>query len=262
MQTTASLGVGEFTLEIVAPHLQGFEPPTEPFDPRGDWQLAYGIYTLARRGARLGSLELTRRGLGNGTASLTVDYEKAVPGNHRQKTVAEIVCRSDRLSTPVRWKFDSQITGPGGKTVESSRLSKSGHVRADHLEITDGRSAGRIALPKAYTVNWALFDAVMRLPRGHFEPLRFTLFDHFDQVKPSQTLGYRKTAEVVLGPRAAPKTKSGTPGRKPIRKPVRLHAYDQLGEGIVPWVWWVDDHGRLLVAVSGLEAYLFERPGT
>ena len=41
-------------------------------------------------------------------------------------------------------------------------------------------------------------------------------------------------------------------------QPVRLHAYDHLGEGIVPWIYWVDDRGRLLLAVSGLEAYLLD----
>jgi len=37
---------------------------------------------------------------------------------------------------------------------------------------------------------------------------------------------------------------------------VRLHAYSQVGRGIVPWVYWVDEQGRLLFIVAGLEGYV------
>ena len=109
------------------------------------------------------------------------------------------------------------------------------------IDLTDGRTQRQIPAPGAYAVNWALFEAVGRLPREEFEPLRFTMLDHFDQLKPGQVLSYRETADVSLGGRS-----------------VRLHAYDHLGEGIVPWIYWVDDEGRLLFAVSGLEAYLLD----
>jgi len=70
------------------------------------------------------------------------------------------------------------------------------------------------------------------------------MLDHFDQVKPGQSISYRTTIDVMLGGRA-----------------VRLHGFDHLGEGIVPWVYWVDDQGRLLFAVSGLAGYLLNAPG-
>ena len=85
----------------------------------------------------------------------------------------------------------------------------------------------------------ALFDAVARLPHKQFDPIEFTRIDHFDQVKPDQALAFRRTIETSIA------------GKK-----VQLHGYDQTGRGIMPFTYWVDNQGRTIVAISGLEAYL------
>ena len=151
---------------------------------------------------------------------------------------------NDTLATPERWTFSSQIArGPGGGQglVEGTRIEQSATAVDGGVEIRGGASVRRLAVERPFAINWALFVAVGRLPREPFDPIRFTMLDHFDQVKPNQTLSYRESVDVLLAGR-----------------PVRLHAYDHLGEGIVPWIDWVDDAGRLLFAVSGLEAYLLD----
>ena len=232
----------QFTLNIVAGHLRGFQPPDRPHDPQADWQLAYGVYTLGgiqNHGGRTGSLTICRKASADRGAVLQVDYQKIVRPDFSQQVAAQIHCRGDALSTPLHWTFSSQILNPSGQPVEHTALKKTAVADGRRIEITDGRTRRSIPAPSAYTVNWALFDAVGRLPRKELEPLRFTMLDHFDQLKPGQVLSYRKTADVPLGDR-----------------PLRLHAYDHLGRGVVPWIYWVDDQGRLLFAVSGLEAYL------
>ena len=100
------------------------------------------------------------------------------------------------------------------------------------------------ALPVAgpYTLNWCLFDAVQRLPREKTQPLGFTLIDHFDEPKADCTLAFRKRMDVAVAG-----------GRT-----IATYSYDQLGRGNVPWVYWVDDRGRLLFVAAGLEAYALE----
>ena len=239
-----------FTLNVVAPHLKGFRPPQGPHDPRGDWTLAYVVYTLGAirgPGGRLGGLVVRRRAADDGGATLAIEYEKRVNPQHVQKVVAEITCRGDALATPVRWTFSSEIAGRAGGAdgpVENTRLEQSATAEDGHVEIRDGTHSRRLAAGPPFAINWALFEAVGRLPRETFDPIRFTLLDHFDQLKPAQVLSYRLSADVQLA-----------------GQPVRLHAYDHLGEGIVPWIYWVDDRGRLLFAVSGLEAYLVDSFG-
>ena len=233
-----------FTLNVVAPHLKRFRPPRGPHDPQGDWALEYGVYTLGSihgHGGRLGSLSVKRKATGGEGSTLGIEYEKRVNPDFVQKVVAEITCRGDRLATPTRWSYSAEIARRDEGTLEKTCLEKSGEAKGRQIEISDGQGVRRLAAPSSWTINWALFEAVPRLPREPFDPIRFALLDHFDQLKENQVLSYRQSTEVAIG-----------------EVPVRLHAYDHLGEGIVPWIYWVDEAGRLLFAVSGLEAYLLD----
>jgi hypothetical protein len=68
--------------------------------------------------------------------------------------------------------------------------------------------------------------------------------EDFDRPKPHHTLQYVDTVSLLL---ADHRTRTGTL--------LRLHVYHHLGDGNMPWVYWVDEQGRLLFAVSGFEAY-------
>ncbi len=235
-----------FTLDAVAPFLRRFQPPDGDFDTGRDWQLSWGVYTMGAirgPGGPAGTLKIARKDLANETAALTIDYRKAAPGGFRQQVTAELRCRTDRLCTPLNWTYAAKIVDRAGTPIEVTSLKKSATVTDGVVEIADGRHRRRIELPKQYTVNWSLFEAVGRLPREQFDPLRFAMLDHFDQLKPDQVLSFRGTHNVLLGTRTVP-----------------LHSYGQIGQGIVPWVYWVDRSGRLLFAVSGLEAYLLQSP--
>jgi len=230
-------------LDIIARVLERFRPPRDRFDPNGPWQSAYGVYTLAGQGALAGKLRIERGAVSEDRFVLKMVYEKSLPG-HLQQVEAEIHCRNDELGTPVRWTLTSEIRDRAGNAIRNTKLKKSAVAEKGYIEIDDGRGKRQIDVESGCTTNWVLFDAVQRLPRRKFEPLRFTMLDHFDQVKAGQSISYRETIDVMLGGRA-----------------VRLHGFDHLGEGIVPWVYWVDDLGRLLFAVSGLAGYLLNAPG-
>ena len=38
--------------------------------------------------------------------------------------------------------------------------------------------------------------------------------------------------------------------------PVRLHGFRQIGRGVLPYEYWVDEQGRLVLAVGGYQGYL------
>jgi hypothetical protein len=246
MRTEITEPKGDFTLDFVAQRLQDFKPPQGPFDPRGRWQLTYGVYTFAAitagtaPGGRAGTLSVFREPRDGGSV-VELDFEKLLVGGSSQKVVARLVCRDDALGTPAKWDCSSEFFDREKKPLPQSVLRKSARLAGGRVEIDDGRYTQAIEIDGPFTVNWALFEAVGRLPRGPFAPLEFTMLDHFDQVKRGQTLAFRKSLSLTLG------------GRD-----VRLHAFDQLGRGIVPWVYWVDDSGRLLAALAGLEAYILD----
>jgi len=230
-----------FTLDILAPHLKNFTPPQGAFDPEGKWYHIYRVYTLAGRSGWVGTLDLNRRNTEKKNFLLELRYQKYLPGQHTQITIGQLQCQMDELSTPTAWKFACFTWDNHKKKIPNTNLGKFAAVKDDAIVFRDGQTYHRIVKPETYNINWALFDVVQRLPRRKRQTLSFALLDHFDQVKPNQTLTYHGTQEVFIN-----------------NTTLRLHRFDQLGEGIVPWVYWVDASGRLLFVVSGLEAYILD----
>jgi len=268
MATDADGPEAHFPLNMIKGGLGGFALPEGPFDPEGAWESVYAIATLAGNYNRVGELRLKRTPGKRGRFVLTLEHTKVSPGEYRQRTSAELECRPDPMSTPTRWSFASETQDRHGNPVPSATLRKWAVAKKRQIRFDDdGHSARRVDTPDAFTVNWALFDAVQRLPREAFGPLLFTLIDHFDQPKGQQTLSFRTSVRLMLGGRCVKRQQYMELEKGRIRKthwaregdrPVRLHAYDHVGRGIVPWVYWVDASGRLLFAVAGLEAYVLQ----
>ena len=259
-----------FPLNIVERHLLGFQTPSGAFDPNGNWETVYGVYTLGSRGPagrKVGSLRLNCS-VGEGDRSvLEVQYDKTIGGVGAQRATGKVVCRGDRLATPERWSFGYSTIDTKGRTLPGSALEKTAMAGEGWVEIDDGRRKRRVDVGPAFTLHWTLLAAVQRLPHQPSPLVQFTLIEHFDQVKPDQTLSFRGTSEIVLGERMVKKKRIEQLEKGRIvhtvmaregGQSVQLHSFDHLGWGVVPWVYWVDDAGRLLFAVSGLEAYLIE----
>ena len=94
--------------------------------------------------------------------------------------------------------------------------------------------------PVPATSHWSLFDAVQRLPGKATRPLRFTMLEEMDLVKPDQRLEFREETDLEVGDTT-----------------LHLRGYQQIGWGVLPWQYWVDDQGRLLFAFSGVRACIY-----
>jgi hypothetical protein len=154
-----------------------------------------------------------------------------------------------------------------GDGVPGTRIEKSAVTDGGALRIADSAGTRSTEVHSPYTLNWALFDAVQRLPRQGFSPVRFTLLDDLDEPKPGVTLALGDPVELMLGGVRVQETRYETLERGRIRQtywaregdqPVRFHTYHLVGPGTVPWIYYVDPRGRLTAAVAGLEAYLLE----
>jgi hypothetical protein len=245
MSSDPNEAIEKYPLRSLAPVLRKFQPPDGPFDPAGSWEQTYGVYTLAGRAAaarRVGAVRLRRSVGDQQDVALKVEYNKKLTGGSQQVT-GELHSRlGSTLSAPVRWSFESKLLDAAGKVIPQTRLRRSAVFRNAAVTITDAKETKTLPIAGAYTVNWSLFDAIQRLRGEKARPLEFTLIDHFDEPKGNQRLSFRKKMDVTV---AGGKT---------------LHtvAFDQLGEGNVPWVYWLDERGRLLFIVAGLEAYALE----
>ena len=233
---------GRFGLDVISYLLKDFRFGRREFEPGGEWRGLYSVYTLAGRGTRAGSLRIRREASSKERFALHVNYEKFSAG-HVQEVEGRMLCGMDELSSPVEWSVSSRVKTLAGKALAGLDLKKTAKVSGGSIVISDRGGSRTVKVSGRYTVNWALFDAVQRLGCEAFSPIEFTMIDHFDQVKGEQVISYRGAFEEVIN------------GQK-----VKLHAYDHLGRGVVPWIYWVDERGRLVFVVSGIEAYILDGP--
>jgi len=221
-----------YSLDLLSDCLAGIHVPTEPFDPNGEWTHNYSMWNPARskttRSELLGSLRIHRRLTPDGNIRLQLtQITKMAKENGSGRTKAGVTCKADDLATPIQWKVDFVIIDLQGKQVPLTAVGTPG--KADKLKVS-----GRLSS------NWSLLDAVQRLPFDS-RPIEFTMLEELELLRPEQRLSPGTTAEVEIGGRL-----------------MKLHSFEQIGRGILPITYWLDDSHRLIIAVGGRRAFLYD----
>jgi hypothetical protein len=126
--------------------------------------------------------------------------------------------------------------------VAATRVTHTAVVKGDAVAAQFGSHKRMSKVPAPFTSNWSLFDAVQRLSGKGAAPLRFAVLEDLDLVKPNQRLTFVEGTSVAVGE-----------GRQ-----LALSGYERIGEGILPYHYWVDEQHRLLFVLSGPRAYLYD----
>ncbi|MHC4417974.1 MAG: hypothetical protein ACYSU6_05245, partial [Planctomycetota bacterium] len=122
-----------------------------------------------------------------------------------------------------------------------SEMSEAGVLADGTIKLTSPKVKTReICVSGNLTSNWSLFDAVQRLGGKEAPSGSFTMLEDLRLVRGEQRLSFDGEAEFELG------------GKK-----MRLYGYHQIGEGILPIHYWLDEEGRLLFALGGVRVYLW-----
>lgn len=236
------LGLDEF--------LRDFQPPTEIFDPNGTWEHRYRVCVVRTEPKKgwlcqsSGALGLRRKPANGDTFRLEVSFGAIQGGNVMDRLEAQLTCKADRPGSLLSWERRSLLLDRKGDPVADILTKETGKV-AQGVVRRQGIRERRIRVRDPVTCNWCLFDAVQRLPFHNAPFLNFTMLEELDLLRPNQRLAYRQTIVLELG------------GRR-----VRLHGFEQFGEGILPYTYWLDEQHRVLFAIGGLRAYLFDPKAT
>ena len=222
--------------------------PAGPFEPEGNWSQSYRVWTCygytSGSNKDQGTLALTKTGSGGKAFRLGIEQvlrmdPKGDKLDHRIS--ANVRCRSDELATPAEWKLRSEFTG--GR--EGQKPEQMGHEEA--VEVSKGKlivTVDDITLtrkaPKRFTANWCLFEAVQRMAPGA-TAIEFDLLEGLTVWKRGQRLTYRGRLEQMWG-----------------SETVELECFQQLGTGVWPYEFWLDDEGRLVMVITGVRAYIIE----
>ena len=223
--------------------LERMAAPTGPFDPNGAWEHVYQIWLVQSWNNEAGHMRLKRTVGDDGSVTLEVDQTIIQSAGTQHVTRATIKCANDALARPVSWHISSTILGVDREPIADTVVEESATVADGQVRIASNAGALVRDVPAPFTCNWSLIDAVQRLPGKATQPLRFTLLEDLDLVKPEHTLSYRRAVEFDLNGR-----------------PLRLDVYDHLGRGMLPEQFLVDEQHRVVFAISGIRAYLLH-PG-
>ena len=226
----------EFSLDIIAAALADYSVPAAIPDSTARWKRVYSQYSLhnPKMAGSVGTVTITHTP--GSVSKLAVVYEHCWLVKHKETTGIRFGW-SGSLSVPTAWEIESAAIADG-KELAGLTGKKSAVIRGNTLVMTTANGAHEYSAPAPATINWLLFDVIPRFGGKHIEPVRFTLIDRGDKVKPGITLSWRKSVNVAVG-----------------KADLALRAYEMKGAGILPTVFWTDERGLLLFVVSGMEAY-------
>ncbi len=229
------------SLHRVAYILPHYDPPSGEFIPTGNWFSEYAYYSLGYWHFRKqGSLRIERKLRDDGGAGLSFDCMRVGRTGYNHYTQAKVLVGNDSLSVPIAWTVQTKLAASRDDAPYlHSGLSKSARYQDGALTIACNDDSETKRIPGAYTCKWCLIDVIQRLPRTSTTEWKFSLVDEFDEVRHHQSIAYRTSVFVPL--------KSG---------PRKLTAFEHLGEGVIPTVYWVDEIGRVIFVVSGVEVFV------
>lgn len=225
--------------------LATYEAPTGDFDSQGAWQHTYDLILPELADGKIeaqvaGSLRLCRTPANNdGQVRLDVLKMAHLSDRTWQRISAELWCRPDALGAPVRWSSDSAILDWQEKPIDATRFAESGEVHDGR--IVRGGKVCTTGLSGPYTSNWSIIEALQRLPHEGKLSLAFVMLEELDLLRPRQRLASCGVTECVAGGQS-----------------LRLEGYYQVGEGILPIHYWLDEQRRVLFVVCGLNAYMLK----
>jgi len=220
---------------------------SENFRPDGNWVNTYRIWTC--HGYResgnynVGFVRIKRTaGKPNDSFTLEVHQEVVEVDGIVNVVDAEIKCVTSRLGCPVEWCVSSRFIDADGRAVEQLGTEEKGSKKKGIMTVeTGGRTLFTRKEVPWLTCDWCVFEFIQRLKFEEQGCLPFDMLEGLTVMKENQRLWYRGVHRMKIG-----------------TKDVSLHCFRQLGDGILPYEYWLDDSHRLLAAISMHKAYILD----
>ncbi|MHC4324101.1 MAG: hypothetical protein ACYSUX_07495 [Planctomycetota bacterium] len=175
----------------------------------------------------VGSLKIERTGNPGETFVLNIRQEVIQADELVHIITGQIKCRNNPLASPVEWSLKSEFFDAEGKNITILSSHNNG-VATESVTST--------------AVDWCLFEAVQRLAFDKNSSLKFDMLEGMFLSKLNHQLFYR-----------------GTYPMKTDDQSILLHCFGQLGSGILPYEYWLDDRHRLLAVISMNKAYILDQ---
>jgi hypothetical protein len=223
-----------------------FPPAPEDYSPRGTWTHKYDVY--ASRGTveagieLLGSIEMKRiAGKPEGPFRLDVVQELTSDRGVTNRVTAHIHCNEDELASPRSWRLASEHSTPSGQVSPAVDFHETVSVAPAKLTIQRGDKTLSRPVPARFTGCWNLIEAAQRLEFGAWPPMSFDLLEGLSRGKGEMEIVY-----------------DGAYSFDVEGQPLKTHRFVQMGRGILPYEYFVDEQHRVLLVITFCKAYVLK----
>ena len=208
-------------------------PPKGDFNKDGTYSLIYrDISTFSPRHVQ-GEVSLKHGPDGK----LKIQSYRDTPDKYRYYTIADLKCTDFDWCAPTSWTVETKVAeGADRKAYLDSGLTKKANVKNGILSLQSGGAKHELKLPGLYNCKWALLNSIGRLRKLNKENVEFTMIDEYDQLCPGQKISLRGKNKM--------KTKNGE---------AEIWSYQHTGTGTMPGVFYVDEAGRVLFYMAGMQ---------
>lgn len=223
-----------------------FPATPKDFEPQANWVNMYRIWTChgfrETGNQNVGFLRF-ERSAGKSSETLTLKIHQEIAETDGMLNVIEVnmTCLNNQLSSPIKWNLSSRFTDSDGKVISELGTREEVEVSENTLTVGIGRRTFTREVTGKFTSDWCLFEAVQRMKFDKETSLSFDILEGLSLLKQGQQLSYRGAYPMNLSSNG-----------------VSLHRFDQLGDGILPCEYWLDNNHRLLVVTSMNKAYILD----
>jgi len=226
--------------------LSPFPPMDVAFSPEREWKNVYRIWTChgyrESGNANRGFLTVERKNRGSKTGfTLTVNQTIANDQKIRQSLSAEMECRADALASPVRWKLSSRFTGPDGREIADLQRDEEAKVDGEVVNVLVNGNRFQRKVTGPWTSDWCLLESIQRLPFKKQVPAVFCMLEELSLSRPGHRIFYKGLypLDIDAGKRS-------------------LHWFQQTGQGILPYDYWIDESHRLMIMTTLSVVYILD----
>ncbi len=217
-------------------------PPAGDFAPDEDWAAAFTVWTCYGHSGRgnydVGELHIDRKI--DGRAQRLAVRQTLRNSQGKLHTIrAAVQCGLDALASPTAWTIKSSFSGSHMDNLPPFAVEQAGRIDGSTWKTTVGGKTIKRRVPPHLTADWCLFEAVQRMHFRPAAPAKFAVLEGLSVLKEDHRLSYRGTIPVTWGP-----------------EKLRLHCLSQVGRGVYPYEYWLDDRHRLLLVTSGPRTYI------
>jgi len=186
----------------------------------------------------MGYLKLTRVKSAAHAFDLKVEKMTINAGPIIHQTAATLKCRDDALASLLQWDYSSSFLDTAFCPREDLAVIEWGEAAGDELLIWRGHRPRRATVKTPLIAGWALLDVLQR--GGHVHP-DFTYFDDLRHLKERHLLnGLAQPPLRVCGGR------------------LKVRGVYQLGQGIAPTEYWLDEASRVVAICSNSICHVFD----